>query len=377
MSLDVSPDGRTVVFDLLGDLYTMPATGGAASRIVGGLSFESQPVFSPDGKTIAFLSDRTGVENLWLANADGTNPRAVSKDEKTNDRPQIMASPAWTPDGEFIVVSKARAPDPGTFWLFMYHRDGGSGVRVGAPPPPQPSPDAAPGPPPAAGPEPHGRRRLSRRPLHLLRAAHGQLHVQRALPVVADPSPRPRDRRHGAGDQCPGERDASRALARRHAPRLCHALQDGDGPAHPQPADRRRALARASGHARRSGVARLSRHDAALRVHAGRQVAARADRRQALAHRRRDRRAHARALHRTGAGRDRPARLHAGARGGRRDRPGAADPLALALTRRPPAGLQRPQPPLRDGHAVRRAAPRHARARRHCARRRVHARLVA
>ncbi len=152
MSLDVSPDGRTVVFDLLGDLYTMPATGGTASRIVGGLSFESQPVFSPDGKTIAFLSDRTGVENLWLANADGTNPRAVSKDEKTNDRPQIMASPAWTPDGEFIIVSKARAPDPGTFWLFMYHRDGGSGVRVGAPPPPQPSPDAAPGPPPAPAP---------------------------------------------------------------------------------------------------------------------------------------------------------------------------------------------------------------------------------
>ena len=101
-------------------------------RIVGGLSFESQPTFSPDGKTIAFLSDRTGVENLWIANADGTNPRAVSKDEKTNDRPQIMASPAWTPDGEFIVVSKARAPDPGTFWLFMYHRDGGTGVRVGA-----------------------------------------------------------------------------------------------------------------------------------------------------------------------------------------------------------------------------------------------------
>jgi imidazolonepropionase-like amidohydrolase/Tol biopolymer transport system component len=152
MSVDVSPDGRTIVFDLLGDLYTMPSSGGQATRIVGGLSFESQPTFSPDGKTIAFLSDRTGVENLWLANADGTNPRAVSKDGRTNDRPQIMASPAWTPDGEYVVVSKARAPDPGTFWLFMYHRDGGSGVRVGAPPPPQPSPEAAPGPPPAPAP---------------------------------------------------------------------------------------------------------------------------------------------------------------------------------------------------------------------------------
>ena len=148
MQVDVSPDGRTILFDLLGDLYTMPITGGEAKRIMGGLSFESQPTWSPDGKTIAFLTDRTGVENLWIADADGSNPRAISKDGRTNDRPQIMASPAWTPDGNFIVVSKSRPPDPGTFWLFMYHRDGGTGVRVGAPPPPQPSPEAQ-GPPPA------------------------------------------------------------------------------------------------------------------------------------------------------------------------------------------------------------------------------------
>jgi Tol biopolymer transport system component/imidazolonepropionase-like amidohydrolase len=147
MSLDVSPDGGTVIFELLGDLYTMPVTGGSATRIVGGLSFESQPTYAPDGKTIAFLSDRSGVENLWIADADGQNPRAVSKDNKTNDRPQLMVSPAWTPDGQFIVVSKSRPPEPGTMSLFMYHRDGGNGVRVGAAPPPQPNPDS-PGPPP-------------------------------------------------------------------------------------------------------------------------------------------------------------------------------------------------------------------------------------
>ena len=146
-SIDVSPDGRTILFDVLGDLYTLPIEGGQATRIMGGLSFESQPVYSPDGKTIAFLTDRTGVENLWIANADGSNPRAVSKDTRTNDRPQIMVSPAWTPDGEYIIVSKSRPPDPGTFWLFMYHRDGGSGVRIGPAPPPQPAPDAQ-GPPP-------------------------------------------------------------------------------------------------------------------------------------------------------------------------------------------------------------------------------------
>jgi Tol biopolymer transport system component/imidazolonepropionase-like amidohydrolase len=149
-SVTVSPDGKTILFDVLGDLYTVPIAGGTATRIVGGLSFESQPTYSPDGKWIAFLSDRTGVENVWTADADGSNPHAVSKDGLTRDRPQLMLSPSWTPDGEFIVVSKARPPDPGTLWLFMYHRDGGAGVRIGAPPPPQPSPDAdgPPAPPP-------------------------------------------------------------------------------------------------------------------------------------------------------------------------------------------------------------------------------------
>jgi Tol biopolymer transport system component len=147
-SVDVSPDGRTLLFDVLGDLYTMPIEGGQATRIMGGLSFESQPTYSPDGKMIAFLTDRTGVENLWVADADGSNPRAVSKDTRTNDRPQIMVSPVWTPDGEYLIVSKSRPPDPGTFWLFMYHRDGGTGLRIGAAPPPAPGPDAQ-GPPPA------------------------------------------------------------------------------------------------------------------------------------------------------------------------------------------------------------------------------------
>jgi imidazolonepropionase-like amidohydrolase/Tol biopolymer transport system component len=133
MSLDVSPDGRTVVFELLGDLYTMPVEGGAATRIMGGLSFESQPTYSPDGSTVAFLSDRTGVENLWIANADGTNPRPVTRDRTTGDRPQIMASPAWTPDGEYLVVSKSRPPQ-GTFTLVMYHRDGSSGIPIAQPP---------------------------------------------------------------------------------------------------------------------------------------------------------------------------------------------------------------------------------------------------
>ncbi len=145
MSLDISPDGQTIVFDLLGDLYTLPISGGEATRIVGGLSFESQPVFSPDGSEIAFLSDRSGVENLWIAKADGSEPRAVTEDGPTRDRPQLMVSPSWVEDGEYLLVSRARPPDR-TAGVFLVHRDGGSGVRLGAAPP-EPTPGTG-GPPP-------------------------------------------------------------------------------------------------------------------------------------------------------------------------------------------------------------------------------------
>src|SRR5258705_3628199 len=74
MSLDVSPDGRTLVIELLGDLYTMPAAGGAATRLTSGPAFDSQPRWSPDGKRIVFLSDRSGAENIWLCDSDGKNP---------------------------------------------------------------------------------------------------------------------------------------------------------------------------------------------------------------------------------------------------------------------------------------------------------------
>jgi Tol biopolymer transport system component/imidazolonepropionase-like amidohydrolase len=144
MSLDVSPDGRTIAFDLLGDLYTVPVSGGAATRIAGGISFESQPRFSPDGKKIAFLSDRSGGENVWLCNADGSDPKPLTK-----GRDHSFCSPSWTADGQYVLVSRS-GESIGTSHVYMYHRDGGSGVSVGPPPPPPPGPGQ---PPPAAPPQ--------------------------------------------------------------------------------------------------------------------------------------------------------------------------------------------------------------------------------
>ena len=102
LSLSVSPDGKSILFDLVGDLYTLPIQGGDAKRTTSGLPFDSQPVFSPDGKMIAFTSDRDGSDNLWIANADGSDPKQLSKDKQGD-----FISPSWTPDGEYVLVSRS------------------------------------------------------------------------------------------------------------------------------------------------------------------------------------------------------------------------------------------------------------------------------
>lgn len=124
MNVDVSPDGRTIAFDLLGDIYTMPITGGAATRIAEGLPYEMQPRFSPDGKRIAFTSDRGGGDNIWIMNADGSDKRALTKEEF-----RLLNQPDWSPDGRFVAARKhfttARSLGTGEIWI--YHVGGGDG----------------------------------------------------------------------------------------------------------------------------------------------------------------------------------------------------------------------------------------------------------
>ncbi|MFQ5816641.1 MAG: amidohydrolase family protein [Terriglobia bacterium] len=124
LSLDVSPDGKTILFELLGDLYTLPIAGGETTRITSGVAFDSQPRYSPDGKLIAFLSDRDGAENLWIAKADGSEPKQLSKEKSLS----LLASPTWTPDGTYVIVSRALGLLTNELW--MYHIRGGSGVRI-------------------------------------------------------------------------------------------------------------------------------------------------------------------------------------------------------------------------------------------------------
>lgn len=115
MSLDVSPDGQTIVFDFLGDLYTLPIAGGKATQITEGLAFDAQPRFSPDGETIVFVSDRSGGDNVWTMRMDFTDTTQVSRGNGN-----LYVSPEWMPDGENVVVSRTTGLG-GAAKMFMFN----------------------------------------------------------------------------------------------------------------------------------------------------------------------------------------------------------------------------------------------------------------
>jgi Tol biopolymer transport system component len=102
-SVDSSPDGKWLAFDLLGNVYRIPSTGGDAELLTrnAGQSINYHPRYSPDGALIAFISDRGGENNLWLMNSDGSSPRPLVLDLHTR-----FAQPTWTPDGKSIVVQR-------------------------------------------------------------------------------------------------------------------------------------------------------------------------------------------------------------------------------------------------------------------------------
>ncbi|MCZ6918887.1 MAG: amidohydrolase family protein [Gemmatimonadetes bacterium] len=125
ISLDVSPDGRTIVFDYLGNLFTLPIGGGEATQLTSGMAVDAQPRFSPDGQDIVFTSDRDGGQNLWLMSLDGSDTTQITKG-KTNR----TESPEWTPDGQYIVASVGDFRGSDLPVLHLYHIEGGSGIKL-------------------------------------------------------------------------------------------------------------------------------------------------------------------------------------------------------------------------------------------------------
>src|SRR6201996_9429060 len=127
MDVDVSPDGKTVVFDLLCDIYSMPVAGGKTTLLAGGKAWEVQPRFSPDGKSISYTSDKEGGDNIWVMNADGSGKHSITKENF-----RLLNNASWTPDGQYLVARKhftaQRSLGAGEMWL--YHKNGGDGVQL-------------------------------------------------------------------------------------------------------------------------------------------------------------------------------------------------------------------------------------------------------
>lgn len=125
LSLDLSPDGGTLVLEVLGDLYLLDAEGGAARPLTTGMAFDSQPRYSPDGSRIAFVSDRDGAENVWILPAAGGEPERLSDNKGMAE----FASPAWSPDGSHVIAGRSTW-GLRTFETWAFHKDGGKGVRL-------------------------------------------------------------------------------------------------------------------------------------------------------------------------------------------------------------------------------------------------------
>ena len=127
LSLDISPDGKTIAFDILGDVYLLPSNGGDAERLTSGPAYDFQPRFSPEGSRVLFTSDRGGGDNIWTIRIDGTDLHPITSDKKS-----VINSGAWSPDGEYVVARK-RLTDRssiGSVELWLYHTMGGSGLQV-------------------------------------------------------------------------------------------------------------------------------------------------------------------------------------------------------------------------------------------------------
>ena len=121
ISVDVHPDGQTIIFDMMGDIYTMPISGGKATRITDGMAYDTHPRYSPDGKSIVFTSDRDGSDNAWIMELESEEFTQITKSNN-----EWVQSAEWSPDGDYVVVTKGRRNHK----LFMYHKEGGGGFQL-------------------------------------------------------------------------------------------------------------------------------------------------------------------------------------------------------------------------------------------------------
>lgn len=115
---DFSPDARKIVFSgtatataTSDDIFTVDANGGGLTQLTTDPGNDDYPAYSPAGRKIAFISDRTGVEQVWLMNADGSHETQLTHSGGTDDE-----VPDWSPDGRHIAYEEGDPPN-GRIWV--------------------------------------------------------------------------------------------------------------------------------------------------------------------------------------------------------------------------------------------------------------------
>jgi tricorn protease len=124
---DVSPDGKLVAFSYLGDIWVVETIGGTARPVTSHPAHDIGPVFSPDGRSIAFTSNRHGSYDVYVVSVHGGRPRRITYDSA------IDMVCGWSPDGKQLLVASTRGTDyPGGYDLYSVPADGGRARRITA-----------------------------------------------------------------------------------------------------------------------------------------------------------------------------------------------------------------------------------------------------
>ena len=117
----ISPDGATIVLDLQGTLWRLPAEGGSAEALTDGLGDDRLPDFHPDGSRVAYQSFRGGSWDIWQLSLSSGEPSPLTATD-FDDR-----EPAWSPDGSRLAFSSDRS---GTYDIWVLETAGGEASPV-------------------------------------------------------------------------------------------------------------------------------------------------------------------------------------------------------------------------------------------------------
>ena len=120
----ISPDGSTIAFTSGGDIWTVPVSGGEARLLIAHPAYESRPLYSPDGKWLAFNSNRTGNGDIYALNLATNELRRLTYDDGNED------VSGWSPDSKYVYFSSASHDINGMRDVYRVRLEGGTPMPV-------------------------------------------------------------------------------------------------------------------------------------------------------------------------------------------------------------------------------------------------------